>query len=162
MDNKLPKRSFRTKRVKSLYKPYWSEELDVKWDAVRTCERKWLRCNGTHAEKRRLQALYVTERRQLEKMNKRTKRKYQSDEQQRLLDLHTGHNTRDFWRAIWKLGIQNELSRRIPMEAVDPQGEISSDTNTVISRWKNDFELFSQTLIILHMTTGIWKILNAI
>ena len=40
MDNKLPKRSFRTKRVKSLYKPYWSEELDVKWDAVRACERK--------------------------------------------------------------------------------------------------------------------------
>ena len=27
------------------------------------------------------------------------------------------------------------------MEVVDPQGEISSDTNTVISRWKNDFEL---------------------
>ena len=74
-------------------------------------------------------------------MNNRKKRKcmYQSDEQQRLLDLHTGHNTRDFWREIGKLGIQNKRSRRIPMEVVDPQGEISSDTNTVISRWKNDF-----------------------
>ena len=51
-----------------------------KWDAVRACERKWLRCYGTHAEKRRLQALYVTERRQFEKINKRTKRKYQSDD----------------------------------------------------------------------------------
>ena len=69
------------------------------------------------------------------KMNKRTKRKYQSDEQQRLLDLHTSHNTRDFWREIGKLGIQNERSERIPMEVVDPQGEISSDTNTVKSRW---------------------------
>ena len=43
-------------------------------------------------------------------MNKRTKRKYQSDEQQRLLDLHTGHNTHDFWREIGKLGIKNERS----------------------------------------------------
>ena len=74
-------------------------------------------------------------------MNKRTKQKYQSDEQQRLLDLPTGQNTRDFWREIGKLGIQNERSGRIPMEVVDPQGGISSDTNTVISRWKNDFEL---------------------
>ena len=67
MDNKLFKRSFHRKRIKSLYKPYWSEELDVQWDAVRACERKWLQCNGMHSEKRRLQALYVTERRQFEK-----------------------------------------------------------------------------------------------
>ena len=104
-----------------------------------------MRCNGTHARKHRLQTLYVAERRQFEK-KRINERKFQSDEQQRLLDLHTGHNTRDFWRKIGKLGIQTERSGRIPMEVVDPQGEISSDTNTVISRWKNDFGfLFSDS-----------------
>ena len=45
-------------------------------------------------------------------MNKRVKRKYLSGEQQSLLDLHTGHYTRDFWREIGILGFQNERSGR--------------------------------------------------
>ena len=96
MDSKLPKRKVHTshnKTAKSLYKPYWSIELDL----------KWLRCNGSCAEKRRLRALYVTERRHFEKLNKKAKKQYQMAEQYRLLDLKNGHNTREFWREIGKL-----------------------------------------------------------
>ena len=60
MDSKLPKRKVincENKTAKSLYKPYWSNELALKWDAVYTHERNWLRCNGRNAEKRRLSAL---------------------------------------------------------------------------------------------------------
>ena len=77
MDSKLPKRKVHTshnKTAKSLYKPYWSIELDLKWNAVCTFERNWLRCNGSCAEKRQLRALYVTERRQFEKLNKKKQR----------------------------------------------------------------------------------------
>ena len=44
MDSKLPKRIFndsRKKASKSLHKPYWSPELDDKWDVVCTRERDW-------------------------------------------------------------------------------------------------------------------------
>ncbi|MCG8046073.1 MAG: hypothetical protein N0E48_10500, partial [Candidatus Thiodiazotropha endolucinida] len=79
MDRKLPKRTCNSRQGKSnagksLYKPYWSVELGLKWDAVCACERKWLRNNGSTAEKRRLRTLYVNERRQFEKLNKRAKK----------------------------------------------------------------------------------------
>ncbi|MEW8545344.1 MAG: reverse transcriptase family protein, partial [Candidatus Thiodiazotropha sp.] len=149
MDRKLPKRIVnpRCRRTaKSLYKPYWSEELDLKWEAVRTCERNWLRSSGGVAEKRRLRTLYVNERRHFEKLLKKAKRSYQLGEQQRLLDIHTGHNTRDFWREIGKLGIQNERKTGIPMEVIDSSGNVSADCDTVINRWKSDYEeLFSES-----------------
>ena len=77
-DSKLPKRKVNNcenKTAKSLYKPYWSNELPLKWDAVYTHERNWLGCNRRNAEKRRLSALYVCERWQFEKMNKKAKEK---------------------------------------------------------------------------------------
>ena len=51
MDSKLPKRKVsvcQNKTAKPLFKPYWSAELDLKWDAVCTCERNWLRCTGVN------------------------------------------------------------------------------------------------------------------
>ena len=146
MDSKVQKRSVRNDNAKTLYKPYWNFELDRKWDAVKASERFWLQCNSTNAEKRRLRKIYVTEKRQFEKMNKKAKRTYQLEEQQRLLALHTSHHTRDFWREIGKIGIQNERKGRIPMEVVDSDGNVSSDTETVISKWKTDYEqLFSES-----------------
>ena len=88
----------------------------MKWDAVCICERNWLRYNGSSSEKRRLRDLYVSERRNFERLNKKAKRKYQLGEQLCLLDLQTGHNTRHFWRESGKLGIQNERKMGIPME----------------------------------------------
>ena len=79
-------------------------------------------------------------------MNKKAKRRYQLEEQHRLLVLHTSHNTRDFWREIVKIGIQNEPKGRIPMEVVDSDGNVSSVMETVISKWKTDYEqLFSES-----------------
>lgn len=90
--------------------------------------------------------MYVNERRQFEKLLKKAKRSYQLGEQQRLLDLHTGPYTRDFWREIGKLGIQNERKAGIPMEVIDTSGNISVDSDTVIGRWKSDYErLFSES-----------------
>ena len=54
--------------------------------------------------------------------------------------LHTSHNTRDFWREIGKIGIQNEPKGRIPMKVVDSDGNVSSVMETVISNWKTDYE----------------------
>lgn len=143
MDRKLPKRnmhSSKNKSAKSFYKPYWSEELDSKWETVCKQEKVWLKHTGSGAEKRRLRTLYVAERRQFEKMNKKAKKHYQLSEQQRLLNLQCEHNTRDFWKEIGKLGIHNERKMGIPMEVVDASGNVSNDTGLVISRWKNDYE----------------------
>ena len=115
MDSNLPKRKVNNcenKTAKSLYKPYWSNELPLKWDAVYTHERNWLGCNGRNAEKRRLSALYVCERWQFEKMNKKAKEEYQLGEQTRLRNLKNGHDTREFWLEIGKLGIQNGREKR--------------------------------------------------
>ena len=60
---------YENKTGRSLYTAYWSNELALKWDAICTDERNWLRFNGRNAEKRRLRALHVCERRQFEKIN---------------------------------------------------------------------------------------------
>ena len=87
-----------------------------------------------------LRALYVSETLHFEKHNKKAKKRYQLAEQSRLLGLKNGHNTREFWREIGKLGIQNDRKTGIPMEVLDSNGRISTHTDDVIDRWNNDFE----------------------
>ena len=148
MDRKLPKRSRKfsngNKTAKSFHKPYWLAELDEKWDAVCACERNWLRSSGSSAEKRRLRSLYVTSKRQFEKLNKKAKRSHQLSEQQRLMSMHADRHSREFWREIGKIGIQNDRKNFIPMKVVDYAGNISTNVDTVISKWSNEYErLFS-------------------
>ena len=58
--------------------------------------------------------------------------------------MHADRNSREFWREIGKIGIQNDRKNFIPMEVVDSSGNISTNVDTVISKETNEHErLFS-------------------
>ena len=72
-------------------------------------------------------------------LNRRSKRKYQCAEHDRLKELFNDQETRNFWKYIGKIGIQNDRKPSIPMEIVDPKGHVSTQTEEVLSRWKADY-----------------------
>ena len=48
--------------------------------------------------------------------------------------------SRDFWKSFGQIGIQSSRKRQIPWEVVTDDNSISVDHNTVLEKWKNDFE----------------------
>ena len=78
-------------------------------------------------------------------MNRKAKRAYQLTEQTRLGDLCDSNDSRNFWKEIDKVGLQNDRKLGLPMEVTDEQGNISIDAQTGLSRGKNDYAtLFSE------------------
>ena len=142
MEKKLPKHNtnVQSPRPKSKCKPYWCDELQSAWDQVRVKERAWLRSMGNQSEKRRLRSAYVQERETFDILNRRSKRKYQCAEHDRLKELFNDQETRNFWKYIGKIGMQNDRKPCIPMEIVDSNGHVSTQTEEVLSRWKADYE----------------------
>ena len=147
MDNVLPKKRVVHKSHKrTRYKPYWSDELQCAWDTVCEKERLWLRCNGSPVLKRRLRDDYNQQRKSFDKLNRCAKRRYQMAEQDRLKDMYNDHDTRNFWRYIGKLGLQNDSKPVIPMEVVDSDGNVNTNVGDVLKRWKNDYQnLFQES-----------------
>ena len=138
--NVLPKKRVPpSSRKKSRYKPYWSDDLQSACDTVCEKERLWLRCRGSPVLKRRLRDSYNQQRKTFDKMNRCAKRKYQMAEQDRLKDMYNDHDTRNFWKYIGKLGLQNDRKSSIPMEVVDNDGNVNTNIGDVLSRWKNDY-----------------------
>ena len=68
-------------------------------------EKDWKRCESN--AKRRLRAIFVQRRNDFDKLNRRIKRRYQAEQQDKLYSLNT-QNSREFWKLIGKLGIANE------------------------------------------------------
>ena len=146
MDKKLPKKDITSlvTRPKSKYKPYWCKELQEAWDIVCLKERTWLRSRGSQSEKRRLRDSFNQERKNFDKLNRHAKRKYQISEQERLKELYCDNDTRNFWKYIRRIGLHKDRKPKIPMEVVNTNGHVSTNTTDVLLRWKTDYEnLFS-------------------
>ena len=53
--------------------------------------------------------------------------------------MNSSENRMEFWRKIGKIGVGSERRIKIPMAVKLSDGSISSDKNSVSSKWKNDF-----------------------
>ena len=79
-------------------------------------------------------------------LNRRIKRRYQMSEQTRLQKMYGDKDTRNFWKYIGRIGLQNDRKPKIPMEVVDVDCNVSVDTADILLRWKTDYEtLYSDT-----------------
>ena len=142
MDKKLKKtvRSDRApKKCKSHKKPYWNEALQEQWRLVCDAETVWLQNKNT-ATKRRLRASYCQERRTFDRLNRKYRRAFQQSQQEELLKMSESRDSREFWREIGRVGIANTRRQRIPCEVVDDDGNVSSDPEIVLNRWRSDYE----------------------
>ena len=66
-------------------KPYWNKDLDELWEQVCEAERQWKRCKSS--SKSRLRSIFVETRKDFDKLNRKIKRKYQADQQDKLHKL---------------------------------------------------------------------------
>lgn len=125
---------------KSLYKPYWNHDLEQQCNLTREKERDWLKCNGNAATRRKLKSVYLQERKQFDRLNRKAKRQYQLKEQSKLLALHSENRSRELWREIGKLGMANDRTARIPMTVKDSNGDVVSEVDEVLDLWKTSYE----------------------
>jgi hypothetical protein len=126
-------------KQKTFRKPYWTCELQQQWNNACLREREWLRCKQTN-KKRCLREKYCFERKRFDKLNRKYKRAWQVKEQQQLLDLLKGPDSREFWKSFGKMGISNDRKQHIPMEVLSENGDIISDIDGVLNKWKSDYE----------------------
>ena len=122
-----------------MYKPYWSNDLQCAWDSVCQKEQLWLRWRRGHGEKRKLRDSLNRQRKIFDKLNRSAKRKYQMAERDRPKHKFSDHDTRNFWKYIGKIGLQNDRKSSI-MEVVDDNGNLTTNIDEVLLRWKNDYE----------------------
>ena len=124
----------RSSRPKSKCKPYWCDKLQSAWDQVHVKEHV-----GYALREISSRNAYVQARKSFDILSRRSKRKYQCAEHDRLKKLFHDQETRNFWKYIGKIGMQNDRKPSITMEIVDSNGHVSTKTEEVLSRWKADY-----------------------
>ncbi|CAG2201701.1 unnamed protein product [Mytilus edulis] len=103
----------------------------------RIAERAWHKChNGC---KKDLRHIFVEKRKLFDKSSQKAKRQFWYNSQEQLLDDQK-RDPREFWKKIGKVGVGNERQKSIPMEVTLDDGTTSTDTNTVLNKWKNCFD----------------------
>ena len=146
MDSKLEYGDYTpgTKKCRKRYKPYWNDELALLWSAARDAEREYLRFNGHAARRRELKKEFVSQRDVFDKRLRQAKRSYEITIQTHIQGLNT-QNPREFWREINKLGPSGS-SNPTPESVRLANGDIISDTQQVLEKWKDDFkQLYDST-----------------
>ena len=71
----------------------------------------------------------------------KAKRIHQLQQQNKLHNqLFDSEIPRDFWKDIGKLGIANERKTFIPMEVLDENDQVKSQTSEILNEWRTDYE----------------------
>ncbi|CAC5370484.1 unnamed protein product [Mytilus coruscus] len=67
------------------------------------------------------------------------KRKDNTGIQEELCAVQNG-NPLEFWKKIGRIGVGNERQKSIPMEVLQDDGSICTDTDVVLNKWKISFD----------------------
>ena len=122
INSRLPKTIFQNginKRKKSLYKPYWNNELTEQWDLACFTKKKWLKFQEPKHVKLKYKSDFHEARKTFDGLNRRKKRKYITEEQRKLEKLLDSQNKTHFWKSIGKVGIVNDRKLNIPWAITD-------------------------------------------
>ncbi|MES9880789.1 MAG: reverse transcriptase family protein [Sedimenticola sp.] len=141
MSTKLPHRqvviqygvSNRRMRVR---KPWWNDGLQTLWNDMCSAERTWLKCRN--GQKHTFKHVYVQARRLFDQNVQRRKRNYWFDMQREMIE-NANHNNNDFWKFIGRVGTRDNRKQEIPMEFINEDGELVTEHNEVLEKWKTDF-----------------------
>lgn len=113
-------------------KPWWTDELSRLWNNMCSAETHWR--NETGNRKTELKAVFLSLRRQFDRIVQRSKRQYWFRMQNDIEHLDR-NNTQEFWKTIGKIGVGNERRKNIPFE-VEIDGRVSRDRQTVLENGK--------------------------
>ena len=118
-------------------KPWWSNDLTLKWNETCLAENQYLRCTNSN-NKAALRTLYLNKRKNFDKLVQQTKRRYWHQCQEDLLNMNNS-DSKQFWRKIGNIGIGNERQSAIPNEVVLSDGSVTNNMDSVLNKWKNCF-----------------------
>ena len=132
-------------RSKSKAKPWWSTALNDAWKGVVDSERKFLQKGQTHDEKQRRHEQYKITLKLFDKMHRKAKRRYKSEEANSIEELETC-NPREFWQKLKGLG-PSKRPKLFANGICCKDGSVATDPCTVRSEVSDYFEsLFNPVL----------------
>ena len=124
-------------------KPWWNDDLSYLWNETCLAEKHWLN-HKMSSGKRELRAIFISKRKLFNKNVQKAKRRYWYELQTDLVK-QSNEDPQSFWKTIGKVGVAFDKRKKIPMQIVGENGEIITDKNVVLNKWKNSFsDLFSQ------------------
>ena len=140
MDQYLPKiygTGPKSKKRFKVKKPYWNEHLKNLWSDMCKKEKDFLNYRGTNHVKRFLRNLFTESSKIFHRALRKAERTYNKTTQNKIESICTD-NPRQFWQYIKKLG--PKYTPDIPQEVYDDDGNIITDIDSVLSKWKRDYE----------------------
>ncbi|KAJ8305823.1 hypothetical protein KUTeg_016368 [Tegillarca granosa] len=159
MNNKLTSKTYtmfsgsvnKRKRIK---KAWWTDNLTQLWNEMCVAESKWNKSKDR--DKKFLKTVFVQKRKDFDKEVQKSKRRYWYKLQSNLI-VEMNKDSGNFWKKIGKVGISSERKNLIPIEVVNSDGVVEYEPDTVLDRWKTDFEnlLNRPTEIVQNSTDTI-------
>ena len=119
------------KRFKSK-KPFWNDNLQLKWEILREKEKLFLNCRGNKNMRARKRHEYNCARDSFDKLLRQSERSYRRTVASEIENMAT-NNPNEFWSKIKTLGPRK--STEIPMEVIDDDGSVSSNPERVFDVW---------------------------
>ena len=117
-------------------KPYWNSELQKSWKSMCQAEKSFCKFRGQIYVKEALRNDFICKRKIFDKMLKVAERSYHREIVNNIEETCT-NNPREFWKFIKKLGPRN--STKIPLAVYDSDGQLNTDINYVLNKWRTDF-----------------------
>ena len=123
------------KRLRRSLKPFWTTELQCLWNNLRKAGNSFCKSTGNQAKV--AHAHFKTIQNTFDKTYRRDERRYN---RARLVEIEevVTKVPRRFWEMLGKIGSKKSLE--IPMEVYDENGSIRSDINSVLGKWKTDYD----------------------
>ena len=114
-------------------KAWWNQGCQEAWNKMCSAEREWLRKKGNRKE---LHGKFKAAQKVFDNCIRAAKRKFNSEKQAHLDQIRT-HDKVKFWKEINK--IDGKKGDRVPFEVYTPDNIITSDSEIVLSRWRDDY-----------------------
>ena len=132
-----------SKRVRKMFKshkPFWNEELNIKWKEMRVKEKMYLKCKNAN------KSHYLSEFKMAQNLFERAlryfERKYVQEKAVNMEECNT-QNPREFWKHIKSLGPKKKI--QIPLK-IHTENGFNTCIDDVLHKWKDDFQsLFNET-----------------
>ncbi len=125
-----------SKRFK-IKKPYWNDHLKQLWTSMCEKESAFVKYRGPNHVRQYLKEQFKDSSKTFHRALKRAEREYNKKVQDDIENVCTT-NPKKFWNYIKRLGPKN--NNRIPQEVYDDNGNVCYDFDSVLQKWKTEYE----------------------
>jgi hypothetical protein len=123
---------------------YWNDDLEEMWKHVCQLEKQWRKCRDNTGQEKK--GIFNRARKEFDRMLRQVRRNFQHDKQEKMLQA-CAYDVNSFWKEIDCInkGIAGDRRQRIPMEVLE-DGEITSNIELVLNKWKHDFKMIYENV----------------